>query len=144
MVNASRGWRMRIARIIAATSLMGILLILGACTPAPKTPVTPVVTPAPVPPSPVFITSNLTIQPDAIRPGYYATNISVTVTNTGAQPGTYTVVLNVDGSPVQSQDVSLAGGASQEVTFIFVPKTEGQLKITIDQLRGNLEVRAGV
>jgi hypothetical protein len=144
MVNASRGWRMRITRIIAATSLMGILLILGACTPASKTPVTPVVIPAPVPPSPVFITSNLTIQPDKINPGYYATNISVTVTNTGEQPGTYTVVLNVDGSPVQSQDVSLAGGASQEVTFIFVPNKLGQSKITIDQLRGNLDVTPGV
>ena len=121
--------------------LAGILLIPGSCSPAPQTPVVQPV-PTPPPPTKVFITSNLTIQPQAVRPGYTA-EISVMVTNTGGQPGTYTVVLNIDGNPVQNQDVTLAGGASQKVTFLFSTFNEKDYEVTIDQLQGTLEVLSG-
>ena len=130
---------MRITRIIAATLLIGTLLILGACTS-----VTPV---PPTPKSTGFITSNLTvdtINPSAWLPGDTA-QIGVTVTNTGEQPGTYTVVLKVKNNQtgtedVLTQNVTLNGGASQRVTFHYVTHFEGIFVVTIDQLQGVLEV----
>ena len=43
------------------------------------------------------------------------------VMNTGEQPGTYPVVLKVNGDIVETQNVTLVGGASQNVTFIYTP-----------------------
>ena len=132
---------MRITRLIAATLLIGTLLVLGACTS-----VTPV---PPTPKSTVFITSNLTIDP--IDPTTWqsgdTTQIGVTVTNTGEQPGTYTVVLKVTNNQTRpedilTQDVTLNGGASQRVTFHYVTYFEGTFVVTIDQLQGFLVVNS--
>ena len=124
-------------------SLMGIELILGACAPVQQAPVPPPPTPTPTPV--VFVVSDLTIEPEAIRPSYNSM-IGVTVTNTGEQPGTYTVVLKIQNNStkkqdVQTQDITLAGGASQRVTFILTASfQDGTYKITVDQLIGSLVV----
>ena len=135
--------------LLTAISLMGLALILGACTVPAATapPPAPTLTPTPV----VFVISDLTIVPDTIRP-YDNSTIGVTVTNTGEQPGTYTVVLKVQNNStkkqdVQTQDVTLAGGASQRVTFLFntyEDSTERDYVVTIDQLKGLLQVRYDV
>ena len=130
--------RIRIIGIL----FMGIALVLGACANAQRTPVSPPPTPIPTQ-STVFVTSNLTIVPDAIRPGSSST-IGVTVTNTGQQPDTYIVALNVDGDITETQHITLAGGASQAVTFIFTTFNERDYVITIDQLKGILQVLNGV
>lgn len=126
---------------IIAVLFMGVALVLGACATAQQTPVAPL--PAPAPESTVFITSNLTIVPEAIRPGGSST-IGVTVTNTGQQPDTYTVALNVNGDITQTQRVTLVGGASQTVTFVFTTFNERDYVLTIDQLQGVLQVLNGV
>ena len=122
---------------LIAILLMGIALVLGACAPVRQTPV------ASMPKSTVFITSDLTIVPEAISIGDIST-IGVTVTNTGEQTGTYTVVLKVNDDIAEMKDVTLAGRASQRVTFIFKTFSEGTHVVTIDQLKGVLEVRVGI
>ncbi|MDO8578883.1 MAG: CARDB domain-containing protein [Dehalococcoidales bacterium] len=131
--------------ILTAISLMGLVLILGACTvPAATAPApAPTLTPTPV----VFVVSDLTIVPDTIRTTHTST-IGVTVTNTGEQPGTYTVVLKVQPNStnkqdVQTQDVTLAGGASQKVTFVLTATQGGTYEIMVDQLIGFLVVASG-
>ncbi len=131
--------------LLTAISLMGLVLILGACTVPAATapPPAPTLTPKPV----VFVISDLTIVPDVIRP-YNNSTIGVTVTNTGEQPGTYTVVLKVQPNStkkqdVQTQDVTLAGGASQRVTFVLTATQGGTYEIMVDQLIGFLVVASG-
>jgi len=46
-----------------------------------------------------------------------AATVSATVENTGDDEGTQTVVVAVDGTTVDSQELTLAGGASDDVTF---------------------------
>ncbi len=125
--------------------LIGILLTPGACTSVRPTPVPPTPTPSPTPKSTVFITSNLTIEPQTIR-DYDSAVIGVTVTNTGEQPGTYTVVLRVKNNQtstedVLTQDVTLNGGASRRVTFDYFTSLTGHYVVTVDQLQGFLDVQ---
>lgn len=123
---------MRIARIIAGM-LMGVLFIIGACAPKPAL--------APTPKSEGFITSNLIILHQGESEGQAA--LSVTVTNTGEQAGTYTVVLKIDGIIAETQNVTLAGGASQVVIFNPLLSSVGKHVATIDQLTGELEWMGG-
>lgn len=68
--------------------------------------------------------------------------VVVKVTNTGGQPGTYTVVLKVDGTTIKTQDVTLAGGASQQVNLPITADKIGTYTISIGQLTRKLEVMA--
>lgn len=127
---------MRIARIFIVL-LMGESFILGACAGQTKTP--------PVPPTTgpaAFTTSNLSVVPQVIRPGEDA-DISVTVTNTGGETGTYTVVVKVNGATARTKDVTLAGGASERVTLSIPLWLDGTHEITIDQLTGIIRVYEG-
>ena len=113
-------------------------------TPAPTTPTPAPTTPTPAPTTPkpaAFATSALTISPSTVKLGGMAT-VNVTVTNNGEQAGTYKVVLKVDGTPVNSKDVTLAGGASQKVT-LACPMTlaVGTHVVAIEQFTGNLVVQ---
>jgi len=45
------------------------------------------------------------------------------VKNGGASQGTQTLVLHVDGAEAATKDVTLAAGASQEITFRYQTKT---------------------
>ena len=121
---------MRIARVITIL-LAGVLLILGACGPLPT-----------LPPATVT-TSALTVQPNAVRP-FDTVKIGVTVTNNGGQRGIYEVVLRIENNTfgteeVKTLNVSLAGGTSQKVSFIFAGG-EGMYTLTIDQLTSSLRV----
>ena len=121
---------MRITRIITIL-LIGVLLILGACGPLPT------LSPADV------TTSALTIEPNAVRP-FDTVKVGVTVTNNGEQRGTYEVVLKIKNNTFgteedKTQNISLAGGTSQKVTFIFAGG-EGMYTLTIDQLTNSLRV----
>ena len=133
---------MKVPRIIvAAVLLTGVSIVLGAC--APILPRLVPSTPAPAPKSAVFITSNLTIEPEAISIGDSST-IGVMVTNTGEQMGTYPVVLKVNDTIAETQNATLASGASQMVTFIFNPSSTRDYMIAIDQLKGVLKVSCEV
>lgn len=123
---------MRLAGIVTIL-LMGAL-VLGACGGQAATPKG--IGPA------AFTTSKLTIAPDTIRPGEDAI-IGVLLTNTGAQTGTYTLVLKIDGDIAKTQEVTLSGGTGQRVTFSVTIFDAGNYEVTVDQLTGVLIVMDG-
>ena len=123
---------MRIAGFLAV--FLAVLFTSAACA-RPAAPAAP--------PSPAaFVTSNLGVGPDVVRPGE-DTVVRVTVTNTGGQQGTYKVVLKVDGETAKTQDVILAGGASRRVLFNLTMFITGTHTAAIDQLSVTFMVQEG-
>ncbi|MDO8716800.1 MAG: CARDB domain-containing protein [Dehalococcoidales bacterium] len=127
--------------------LIGALLTLMACAPASATPTASTPTPAPSPtptatPTVGFTTSNLTVTPNTVKTGEPAT-VGVTVTNNGEDQGTYTVVVKLhDGTTVGTKDVTLAGGARQNITLDISLNSAGTHMIMVDKLARNLVVQA--
>lgn len=123
---------MQTPRIIAVV-LIWVLLIVGACAPTPETaaPEPPVLGPD------GFITSDLKI-PD-MEESSGEVSIGVTVTNTGTQEKTHTLELVIDGKVITTQRVTLAGGASRDVTFTTVIGAAGTHLVRIGQVSGKLD-----
>lgn len=127
---------MRITWIIIIL-FIGVLLVIGAyANPLSKTPASGY-GPA------VFTTSDLTIKPRVVGPDEKV-YVSVKVTNDGGQAGVYSVVLKVQNNAskkqdVQTQNVTLAGGTSQTVTFTISEGEDGTYTVMIDQLTGGFE-----
>jgi len=67
--------------------------------------------------------------------------ISVLVTNTGDLSGSYQASLNMDGTAVATEEVTLAGGASERVTFTTTQGIAGTYSVTIDGLSGTFDVK---
>lgn len=151
---------------IWALPLIGLLVIFSACVrPALTAPVTPVpvvaspanpapetsalVTPVPVTTTPafpvpapgqtVFTVSDLRINPEVLVLGGSAV-VSVNVSNTGKERGTYTVVLKVSGKIARTQDITLDGGASGKVELSLQPEFPWEYQIAVAQLTGRLDV----
>ena len=87
-----------------------------------------------------FTTTGLVISPAEVDVGK-TTTVSVSVANTGDITGSYTITLKIDGVVVDTKDVSLAGGASQQVTFTIVKDVAGTFAIRVDGLSGSLVVK---
>ena len=121
---------------LMATLLIIPLVALG-CAPAASAP-----TPAALSATPAaFTTSNLTITPDTVKPGEPAT-VGVTVTNTGGEQGTYTVMVKLhDGTIIGMQDITLAGGASKNVAVSISLNSAGTHMLMVDDLDRNLVVQ---
>lgn len=112
----------------------------GSVAPSP----TPEESKAP-PPTPVlkpasFTTSNLTISP---AEGEIDTpiTIQVLVTNTGELAGTHEMKLEIDGVLEASENVTLAGGASQTVTFKAGKTTAKSYSVAIGGLSGKFTIK---
>ena len=86
-----------------------------------------------------FEVSELAVNPSSPKPGERV-EISVRVTNTGGEAGSYEVVLKVDGQPVDTKSVRLEPGASTKVTFSYTPRGGGTYEINVNGLRGTLTV----
>jgi len=84
-----------------------------------------------------FELSNLTINPDRIK-AYSVKDhkiaVSLDVTNSSIVPGTYRVVLQVDGKETASTNVTLDGGKSQTVSFTTKAKTAATYSVRISPL----------
>ncbi len=131
---------MRITRIMVIM-LIGALLTLIACAPASATPPTSAPTPTATPTA-SFTTSNLTVTPNTVKTGEPAT-VGVTVTNNGGEQGAYTVVVKLhDGTIVGTKDVTLAGGAKQNITLDISLNSAGTHMIMVDKLTRSLIVQA--
>ena len=87
-----------------------------------------------------FTTSYLSITPTTVDMGEEVT-ISVLVTNTGDLSGSYEVTLNIDEIAVATKTVTLAGGASERVTFTMTQGIAGTYSVTIDGLSGTFDVK---
>jgi len=95
---------------------------------------------APAPPKPAaFTTSALTISPFEVDIGERVT-ISTLVANTGDLAGSYEVTLKIDNIVVATEDVTLAGGASQKVTFTIAKDVAGTYQVEVDGQRGEFTV----
>ncbi|MCL0070592.1 protein kinase [Dehalococcoidia bacterium] len=94
------------------------------------------------PPHPAeFTTTDLTITPEEVFTGEEVT-ISALVANTGELAGTHQVILKIDGVVEATEEVTLDGGASQEVAFTVTKDTAGTYAVNIDGLTGGFVVRA--
>jgi len=89
----------------------------------------------------VFTTTDLAISPDEVDIGEEVT-ISVTVANTGDLADSYKVTLKIDEVGVATKDVTLAGGASQKVTFTTAKDVAGSYTVNVNGLSGTFVVRA--
>jgi len=67
-------------------------------------------------------------------------SITVEVKNTGGSGGTYAVVLIIDGSTVETEEVTLAAGASETVSFALAKDTPGTYQVSIGGLTSTLTV----
>lgn len=90
---------------------------------------------------PQFTTANLTVSPPMVEVGENVT-ISVLVNNTGGSEGTYQLVLKINGTTETTKNITLAAGASQNVTFIISRDTPGAYVVEVDGLTGEFTVEA--
>ena len=99
------------------------------------------VVPPVVPPVPAaFAISNLSISPAEVDIGGSVT-ISVLVTNTGNLEGACQVTLEIDNKMVETQEVTLAGGASDTVTFKISEDVASIYSVNINGLSGSFIVK---
>ncbi len=88
-----------------------------------------------------FTTSDLAISPTEIDIGDTVT-ISAVVTNTGDLSGSYEVTLKIDNVVADAKGVTLAGGASEKITFTTSRDFAGTYSVAINDLSGIVIVRA--
>lgn len=86
-----------------------------------------------------FEVSGLKISPTSADVAEKVT-ISTTVANTGDLAGSYEVALKINGQLVSFKKVSVAGGASEEVTFTTVQGQAGSYSVSIDGLSGTFTI----
>jgi len=91
-------------------------------------------------PAAAFTTSNLSVSPSEVNIGESVT-ISVLVTNTGDVAGSYEVPLKIDDLVVASEEVSLAAGDSQTVTFTAAKDVTGSHSVNVNGLSGSFTVK---
>jgi hypothetical protein len=119
----------RVAEIGEATALVNhfsTMAVLADLSPSPAT----------------FATSELSIVPEQVKPGGSVT-ITAYVTNDGGQEGSTVVELMVNREVVDSQEVTLSAGQSQQVSFTFSGTDAGQYDVEIAGLSGEFTVLAG-
>ena len=98
----------------------------------------------PVVPVPAaFTVSSLRVSPSEITPSEEV-NISVLVANTGDESGSYEVTLKIDDVVVATKEVTLAGGASQKVTFTTTKDITGTYSVDVSGLTGSFTVKEEV
>jgi hypothetical protein len=120
--------------------LLSVLLVLTGCGGADST--TP---PADDAQSEVagepadFTVSTLKIRPLEVKIRENV-DISVLVTNDGDETGSYEVELRVNGELVASEEVTLAGGASETVSFKTSREAEGSYTVDVNGLSGTFVV----
>jgi len=87
-----------------------------------------------------FSASDLTISPAELLTGGGVT-IGITLTNTGDLTGTHEVILEIDGSQVETKTITLNGGESQQVVFTNVQDIVGAHSVDIEGLSDKFEVQ---
>jgi len=86
-----------------------------------------------------FTVSDLTISPATVGVGQSVT-ITADVTNSGDLEGTHTVILKIDDAVVKNKDVTVAGGATENVSFTVNKDTVGVYQVAVDNQTGSFAV----
>jgi hypothetical protein len=102
--------------------------------PVNKPIVVPVIEPA------VFQLTNLTVEPATVRKGQ-SVSITATITNAGGSTGNYNAELKINGTAVDTQSVSLAADAKQQIVFTSSGDMPGTYSVEIGGLTGEFTVR---
>jgi hypothetical protein len=121
--------------VTAGLSHFSTHALLGKVTAAP---------PAPPAPAPVaisaFSTSDLTVSPESANPGQQV-SVAVRIVNGGTGEASKMVILKINGEAGEQQEVKLAAGKSQVVSF-NVSKTEpGQYAVSVDGQSASFTVK---
>jgi hypothetical protein len=90
---------------------------------------------------PDFTISELTISPTEVDAGLSVT-ITVMVTNTGDLPGSYELALKINNEVEETREVTLNGGAYEEVIFTTTKYTCGTYEVNINGLTNSFIVTA--
>lgn len=133
---------MKTALGLILVSLLFGVLGLSSC--APKATIAPPPQ-SPLPPKPEprpasFSLSSLNITPAEALTGS-SVNITVLVSNDGELSGIYEVILKIDGAVEATENVTLPGGASQNVTFTMSRPLARTYAVGIGELSGTLVVK---
>jgi len=97
----------------------------------------------PVPVTPAAIScSGLSISQQQVQPGQEVT-ISVIVTNSGGETGSYNAVLYINGAVEDSQSVSVPGGTSKNVIFNVAKSKAGVYDVSVCGQSGQFQVVGG-
>jgi hypothetical protein len=88
-----------------------------------------------------FTISSLVISPVQVSAGEKV-DISMAVANTGGLPGSYTVVLSINGVEEAEKSVTVAAGSIQTVSFSVTKTEAGSYSVTVDGLSGSFTVVA--
>jgi len=95
--------------------------------------------PSPPPTPAAFATSSLSVSPPGVNIGE-SVSISVLVTNAGEEEGSRTVTLKIDQVIEEAQEITLAGGASQTVTFTTSRNEADIYSVDVNGLPGSFRV----
>ena len=96
---------------------------------------------APPPPAPAtFTTDWLDINPVEVDIGELVT-ISALVTNTGEQEGSHTITLKINGVIAETEEITLAGGVGETMTFTTSQDEAGTYLVAINELTGSFVVK---
>jgi hypothetical protein len=86
-----------------------------------------------------FKVSDLNISPESVKIGEDVT-ITVKVTNTGGEKGSYTVTLKIDGEVEDEEAVTLNSAEAKNVSFDVSTSQEGTFDVDVDGLGGSFTV----
>jgi len=95
---------------------------------------------SPPPPPDAFILNSLSISPPEVNVGKLVT-ISIPVTNTSEETGSYTVTLKINGVIEKTKGITLAGGSEQTVTFTTSRDEVGTYSVDVNGLSGSFRVK---
>lgn len=87
-----------------------------------------------------FEVSDLTVSPTEALAGELVT-VRVYVKNIGEVKGSYIVTLTIDGVKVDTENITVLGGARRDVTFYLRKNEAGTYNITVDGLYQRLTVK---
>ena len=96
--------------------------------------------PPPLPTSAGFSSSSLSISPPEVDIGE-AVSISVLVTNTGEEAGSFTATLKINGVIEDTEEITLAGGASKTVAFTTSRDKASTYSVDVNGLLGSFTVK---
>jgi len=88
-----------------------------------------------------FVVSDLSIQPEVIRPNETVT-ITVSVTNTHNTWGIYSLVLQIDGVREAEGQANVDAGGTEDVSFTVKREKPGRYRVFVNGLRGSFKVVA--
>lgn len=90
-----------------------------------------------------FTVTDATVETTSVTAGD-SVQTTATVENTGGSDGTYTAELEVDGTVVDTKDVTVASGATETVSFSYTFTTAGEYTLAVgDQNAGTVSVSGG-